>query len=172
MILLQLLLRIALGAILFRGRGGVFNAVACRLAGKNAERTVLVSDTEARLIYALLMVTLQFDQMTLPELGAVAVALFVGTLPPWPLVPTDSSREAYWKYFAALSLRGLWFTAPAGAVLWTFGYGAWYGLVGLMMAVCYLIASLIPSRIPMLRQGRELGEATFGGAQGLAFALI
>jgi hypothetical protein len=71
-----------------------------------------------------------------------------------------------------LAARGLWFTAPTGLALWLTGHDWWFGLVGLLWAVCYAAAEFIPSKIPQLRQGRELGEATFGGAQGLAFALI
>ena len=74
MILLQLILRALLGAILFRGRGGVFNYLVCRMAGRDPSHAVLVSETEARLLYAVLMVTLQFDRMTLPQLGMLAGA--------------------------------------------------------------------------------------------------
>lgn len=173
MVLLYIILRAALGAILFRGRTGVFNHLACLMAGKDSSRTKLISDMEARILYAILMVTLQFDRMSLPELGLVAAAFFVGTLPGWP--GPLLLRGTPWQVTRNLSLlaaRGLWFTAPTGLALWVLGHDWWFGLVGLLWAVCYAAAAFIPSKIPQLRQGRELGEATFGGAQGLAFALI
>lgn len=171
MILIQLILRAVLGAILFRGRSGVFNYVVCRMAGRDPRHAVLVSETEARLLYAVLMVTLQFDRMTLPELGVLAGALFLGALPVARLIPAPASAHPVLQ-FAALTARGLWFTAPAGLALWLMGYDWWYGFVGLLLGLCHLAAQYIPSRTPQLRQGRELGEATFGGAQGLAFGLI
>jgi hypothetical protein len=171
MIVLQLVLRAALGAVLFRGRGGVFNYLACRMAGRDHRYTVLVSDNEARVLYALLMVTLQFDSMTLPELGVLAAALFLGAMP-WPQRYETATAANRWGRFALLAIRGAWFTAPAGFALYVMGYDWWYGFVGLFAGVCFVAAEYIPSKVPQLRQGRELGEATYGGAQGLAFALI
>jgi hypothetical protein len=157
MILLQVAMRVVFGAMLFRGQGGVFNHIACWMAGRNPTTTTLVSATEARVLYAVLMVTLQIDQMTLTELGMVAGALFIGALPGWPTPVDASQRGAMWQNFLLLALRGLWFTAPAGAVLFFLGQDWWFGLVGLSLAVCYLIAEFIPSDIPLLRRGRELG---------------
>lgn len=172
MILLQVIMRVVLGALLFRGRGGVFNQIACWMAGKNPATTKLVGEIEARVLYAVLMVTLQFDQMTLGELGLLAAALFIGALPGWPTPVPASHPHALWQNFSLLALRGLWFTMPAGVVLFVLGQDWWFGLIGLSLAFCYLIAEFVPSRIPLLRRGRELGEATFGGVQGFAFALI
>ncbi len=171
MVFLHIILRAVLGAVLFRGRSGIFNHLACRLAGRDSRHTKLIGDVEARVIYALLMVTLQFDRMSLPELGLVAAAFFLGTLWPEGLERRLDSGQV-WRHFGLLVVRGLWFTAPTGVVLWSIGYAWWFGAVGVLWAICYTAAQYIPSRIPQLRQGRELGEATFGGAQGLAFALI
>ena len=173
MFLVHIMLRAVLGAVLFRGRSGIFNHLACLMAGKDSTRTKLIGDTEARILYAVLMVTLQFDRMPLSELAMVAAALFIGTLPAWPDVPNlRDGNGRRWRNFALLALRGLCFTAPAGAVLLFTGHQWWFGLVGLLWAICYPVAQMIPSRVPYLRQGSELGEATFGGAQALAFALI
>ena len=173
MFLFHILLRAALGAVLFRGRTGIFNHLACWMAGKDSRYFKLISDMESRAIYAILMVTLQFDRMPLEQLAMVAAAFFVGTLPGWPEVfPLTGGAWRVARNLALLAARGLWFTAPTGVVLWATGHDWWFGFVGLLWAVCYALASYVPSKIPQLRQGRELGEAWFGGAQGLAFALI
>ena len=78
-------------------------------------------------LYAILMVTLQFDRMPLPGVAAmVAAAFFIGTLPGWPGKPLLLNGTPWAdrrQSFAFLALRGLWFnTAPTGVVLYLTGH--------------------------------------------------
>lgn len=57
-----------------------------------------------------------------------------------------------------LALTGLAASAPLAALHW------WFGLVGLAKLPMYALGWIIPSKLPQLRRGPELGEFLFGAA--------
>ena len=64
--------------------------------------------------------------------------IFVGCFPGWynslDLGRVEGSR---WKDRAIMTIRGLWWTLPAGIFLWWFGYSWWWGLMGLCNPLVY-----------------------------------
>lgn len=99
-------------------------------------------------------------------------AFFIGTvLPWWHSIDLGRIEGNTASDYALNAIRGLCFTAGAGAVLWYLGLPWYAGLVGLLCPLCYLIGWSIPSRVKNFQQGPELGEAIFGALVGATFAL-
>jgi hypothetical protein len=69
--------------------------------------------------------------------------------------------------FGKLSALGLAHTIPAGVLLMIWADApAWLPLTGLLMGACYELGYRLPSRLPFLRRGPEVGEFLFGAVVG------
>lgn len=154
-----ILVSAAAGAFAFRGRGGVFNEI---LGGH-------LTTQAGRSLYGIVLAALLIGRLDLIGLALFAVAAFLGCLAPWF---TDDRFCKTFSGFLLMTARGPAFTIPGTAVLWWFGL-PWlpFGLSGLALGACYLLAAVIPSKIHDLEQGPALGEALFGAAVGAALAI-
>lgn len=98
---------------------------------------------------------------------------FAGCVVGWPTgtesltPPPGQSRIVF---YGLITGRGLLWTVPAGAVWFALGFGPWVALAGLACLPALLLGAVIPSRVPGLAQGHELGEFIFGGIIGAALA--
>lgn len=94
------------------------------------------------------------------------VGLVIGVWGIW--MPLDTIED-----WVCLTGRGFLVTFFAGAQIWRFSpYAALVvACCGLLMAVVNKIAQWIPSTIPNLNQGREIGEALYGFIIGLAIVV-
>jgi hypothetical protein len=105
------------------------------------------------------------------ETAIVAAALwFGGRLGWWDSLDLGRVEGTFWRDFLAHSARGALWTAPAAIAVLVLGLGpaVLLLLAGASAGVAYEIGWRIPSTVPGLRQGTEIGEALFGGAIGLA----
>lgn len=165
---MTLILAALAGALLFRGRGGAFNRLACAIAGRDSSTVSLVSDWAARALYALGLAALA--GVGVGATVVLAIVLLAGT----PLGWFGALEARTLADLKLLALRGLIFAAPAVVVLAWLGLPGQAGIFLLAGPLCgplYYAAARIPSRIPQLRQGPELGEALFGAVLGAALAL-
>lgn len=74
-----------------------------------------------------------------------------------------------------LAVRGLIITLPVGLQLQAMGYpwGVLYVPAGILMACAYWIGWMVPSVLPGLRRGVQVGEALFGATLAvLLFAIL
>lgn len=151
------------GAVLFRVRGGGL--------------IVLGTSHGARAVYAAGFATLAVVVLSADwRLAAFLPALWLGACPAheWGRLAggdwIDAAEEIVMR-----ALRGVVFTALAGAVLYAFDY-PWraallFGLAGAAHPLAYAIAWRIPSRVRHLDRGGELGEALLGAWLGVALWL-
>lgn len=102
---------------------------------------------------------------------ALAVALWLGSLPGWWGSIDLGRNDGWWARDAALhTARGVLWGAPAAVVLWLAG-GAWWWpvLAGLACAPAYEIGwRLRPVGDARRPAATEIGEILFGAAMGAA----
>jgi hypothetical protein len=157
------MLGLLVGAIGFRLRG---DAIFHEVTGRGA--------TTARLVCWAIPTGL-LALATVPWWASVLVALgfFLGAMPGWYGSLDLGRREgSAVKDPLIMAARGLAWTILPALVIWQFDVGNAIALLiaGFACPLLYEAGYRIPSKIPYLRQGPEVGEALFGAAIGLAVA--
>lgn len=153
------------GAIGFRLRG---SALFEEWTGRGA--------TTARIVCWAIPMGL-ISLMAVPWYAAplVGLALYLGCLPGWygalDLGHNDGHKV---RDYIVMFLRGLAWTVLAALVYaWAGNVPGAYGLIlaGALCPLAYTIGWAIPSTVPNLSRGPELGEVIFGAMIGAAVAL-
>lgn len=145
---------------------GVISPILFRLRGSSL---IKLTDNETRLLIwswpmavAMWVVFGGKAWLIIPYMGGWYAGLTVAPWGVWTdLGQTDGKPIRDWLL---LSVRGVLVNIFAGGVLCLLSIkaGLTLALLGAFMSVAYKIGQLIPSRIPNLNQGREMGEIFTG----------
>lgn len=129
------LLGMIVGALCFRIRG---DALVGELVGGPASHI-------GRLIWALPLATVALAANPDWRLLALIPALFIGAIPGWyDGISISAARMAQFpKHLGIMTLRGVFWTGPAGLVMWWAGVHWQFGLIGAIAGPIYFLASVL-----------------------------
>lgn len=104
----------------------------------------------------------------------LAPALFVGAMPGWyGSVDLGNNENSFERDLYVMAMRGIFFTLPAGIVLYFLGHNnsmifAWSGI---LCPLLYSIGWLVPIKNRWIGKGTPLSEALFGTYVGTMLGL-
>ena len=156
--------------------GAIVGAIGFRLRGSSwFEEVTGRGATTARIVcWAIPMGALSLTNVPWQYSFLVGLGFFLGAIAGWwGCLDLGRNEGSAARDYIVMFFRGILWTLPPTIVVYPFDAtaGAAMLIAGALCPVAYTIGWLVPSKIPNLRQGPELGEFIFGGMIGACVVL-